>query len=134
MKFTFANKFAIGGFDDLLNIKLYRFPPNFYQEVQNATLANNEMVNSVESNGQMRISVFGEMQYNPKLAIIARVGLNIDDFSANKTDAGGGITTFMRAGFQYTPRKWADIGLSIGFDDLADAGSFGPQFLFLLRI
>ena len=37
IKFTFGDKFAIGGLDDLLNIRLTKFAPTFYQELQNAT-------------------------------------------------------------------------------------------------
>ena len=43
-------------------------------------------------------------------------------------------TTFVRAGFQWTPRRWVDLGLSVGFDDLAHAGTFGPQGYLALRI
>ena len=36
LKFVFADKFAIGGFDDLLNITLTKFAPSFYYEYDNA--------------------------------------------------------------------------------------------------
>ena len=43
-------------------------------------------------------------------------------------------STFIRAGLQYTPRHWVDVGLSLGFDDLAHLGTFGPQGFVALRI
>jgi len=32
IKFTFADKFAIGGLDDLLNIRVKKFAPSFYKQ------------------------------------------------------------------------------------------------------
>jgi hypothetical protein len=47
---------------------------------------------------------------------------------------GGGSRTFICAGIQWTPRHWADLGASIGFDDLAEGGSFSPALYAALRI
>lgn len=136
IKFTFADKFAIGGFDDLLNIKLDNFAPTFYQEVQNATNAVTTQTNTVHSAGELRFSAFGEYQYQPDLAIIARFGVQLEDFATGKTDGCNGEceTTFLHVGFQYSPRNYLDLGLSIGFDDLAHGGSFAPSGFLAFRI
>ncbi|HET9621907.1 MAG TPA: hypothetical protein VFP84_11110 [Kofleriaceae bacterium] len=136
IKFTFADKFAIGGLDDLLNIKLDTFAPTFYQEVQNATNANTNVTNTVQSAGELRVSAFGEYQYQPDLAIIARIGVQLEDFATGKTNgcAGECETTFLHVGFQYSPRNYLDLGLSIGFDDLAHGGSFAPSGFLAFRI
>jgi hypothetical protein len=42
--------------------------------------------------------------------------------------------SFIRAGFQYSPRKYLDLGLSIGFDDLSAVGSFAPAGFLAVRI
>jgi len=136
MKFTFADKFAIGGLDDLLNIRLSRFAPTFYQEQQNATNANDTMINTIKSQGELRVSVFGIYQYQPNLAIIGRTGIQMEDFASGKTDGCNGecLTTFIYAGFNYSPRRYLDLGLSIGFDDLAHGGSFAPAGFLAFRI
>jgi hypothetical protein len=137
MKFTFGDKYAIGGFDDLLNIKLSNFAPRFDQELFNAANAELERTNAKRSAGQLRISTFGVYQKDSKTALIGRIGFNMEDFAANSTQsdaAGGGITYFLRAGVNYTPRRYLDLGVSVGFDDLAHVGSFGPAALLAFRI
>lgn len=134
LKFVFGEKFALGGLDDLLSIRLSKFAPSFYQEatnVQNAKLVEN---NSVLSKGFLRFSAYGVYQHKPQLAIIGRLGVTMNDFSTTKSDGGGGLITFLRAGFQYTVKKRVDLGFSLGFDDLARGGSFGPAGLLNVRI
>jgi hypothetical protein len=136
IKFTFGDRFAIGGLDDFLNIKLDRFAPTFYQELQNATAANGTMTNTTQSAGELRFSLFGVYQYQPNFAVIGRTGIQMEDFATGKTNgcAGECLTTFISAGFRYTPRKYLDVGLSIGFDDLAHGGSFAPAGFLAFRI
>ena len=136
IKFRFGDKLALGGLDDLLNIKLDRFAPTFYQELQNATNANDTMTNTIKSAGELRVSVFGVYQYESDLAIIARTGIQMEDFATGKTDGCPGecLTTFIHAGFSYSPRRYIDLGLSIGFDDLAHGGSFAPAGFLAFRI
>jgi hypothetical protein len=136
IKFTFGDKLALGGLDDLLNIRLSRFAPTFYQELQNATNANDTMTGTIKSSGALRVSLFGVYQYQPDLAIIARTGIQMEDFATGKTDGCPGecMTTFIHAGFNYSPRRYLDLGLSIGFDDLAHGGSFAPAGFLAFRI
>jgi hypothetical protein len=136
IKFTFGDRFAIGGFDDLLNIKLDRFAPTFYQEAQNATAASGTMTNTTQSAGELRVSVYGVYQYQPNFAVIGRTGILMEDFATGKTNgcAGECLTTFISGGFRYTPRKYLDVGLAIGFDDLAHGGSFAPAGFLAFRI
>jgi hypothetical protein len=135
MKFRFGDKLALGGLDDLINISLYRFHPSFFQEVMNAQGASNFDNNTTQSRGSLRFSAFGEYQQNTKLALIGRIGVVMEDFATTRGNSGyGGISTFIRAGFQYTVRKYLDLGASLGFDDLARAGSFSPQLYGAVRI
>jgi hypothetical protein len=138
MKFTFGDKFALGGLDDLLNIKITKFAPSFYQEVQNAVGAANEVNHTQQSRGRLRFSAYGVYQYMPKTAMIGRFGVDNDLGTSGGGPAGTsgatGTTTFIRAGIQHTPRKYLDVGVSAGFDDLAHLGSFGLAFLLALRI
>jgi hypothetical protein len=41
---------------------------------------------------------------------------------------------FLRAGVNYTPKKFLDLGLSLGFDDMSETGSFGPAGFLAFRI
>ncbi|MBA2540354.1 MAG: hypothetical protein H0V17_12010 [Deltaproteobacteria bacterium] len=137
IKFQFGDKFALGGLDDLLNIKLSNFAPSFYQELTNAVNAELERTNGIRSAGQLRISGYGIYQHKPKTALIGRLGFNMEDFAATSTQsdaAGGGLTYFLRAGVQYSPRKFLDLGISLGFDDLAEIGTFGPAGFLAFRI
>ncbi|TMQ08193.1 MAG: hypothetical protein E6J90_41195 [Deltaproteobacteria bacterium] len=136
IKFTFGDKFAIGGLDDFLNIRIDRFAPTFYQELQNATNANDTMTNTIKSQGELRVSLFGIYQYEPDLAFIGRIGIQMEDFATGKTDGCTGecLTTFISAGVRYSPRKYLDLGFSIGFDDLAHGGSFAPAGFLAFRI
>lgn len=136
IKFTFGDKLALGGLDDLLNIRLDRFAPTFYQELQNATNANDTMTNTIKSQGELRVSLFGVYQYQPNLAIIARTGIQMEDFASGKTDGclGECLTTFIHAAFSYSARRYLDLGLQVGFDDLAHGGSFAPAGFLAFRI
>jgi hypothetical protein len=135
IKFTFGDKFAIGGLDDLLNITLDRFPTTYIQEVQNAQGAANDISHTTQSSGDLRISGYGIYQYQRNVAIIARFGIDEASFSANQNTNGyGGVATFLRGGLDWTPRPWVDLGFSLGFDDLGHVGTFGPEGYLALRI
>ncbi len=135
MRFRFLDgKLALGGLEDLLSIKLYRFPPSLTSEVVNAASAATFDSGTIQSRGAFRVSAYGVYQQSPKLAIIARGGVHLEDFSGTRSVAGGGSTTFLRAGLQYTAKKFLDVGGSLGWDDLSKVGAFAPQFYLQLRI
>lgn len=136
MKFVFGDKFAIGGLDDLLNIKISKFAPSFTSEYENAANAKTEMVSpGSESRGHLRFSTFGLYQYEKDLVLIGRFGLDFNDFATSKNDRGyGPATTFIRFGLDYSPRRYLDLGASIGFTDLSTFNSFGPAGYLALRI
>jgi hypothetical protein len=129
IKFILTDKLALGGMDDLLNIKLVKFAPSFYQEATNAQNAADYASNTTLSSGQLHVSAYGMYQYSPKFVIIGRLGVAIEDF-----DTLHGTTTFIRAGFDYSPRKFLDVGLSIGWDDLSISGGFAPAGYLAVRI
>ena len=139
IKFTFGDKFAIGGLDDLLTLRLSKFAPSFYQEIYNAQAAQHDTTNTQQSNGHLRFSFYGEYQQSDKLAFIGRIGIDSD---LGATSGGGGAgtnntagnATFIRAGLEFSPRHWFDIGGSVGWDDLTTLGTFGPQLYLALRI
>ncbi|MEO8554304.1 MAG: hypothetical protein ABI678_30215 [Kofleriaceae bacterium] len=139
IKFTFGDKFAVGGLDDLLNIKLSRFAPSLTNEEENAIQVRNDKINTQQSNGHLRFSFYGVYQHSDKLAILGRLGLDTDlgvtsGGGGAGTNSASGSQTFIRAGLQFSPRRYFDIGGSIGWDDLARLGSFGPQLTLALRI
>jgi hypothetical protein len=138
IKFSFGDKFALGGLDDLLNITLDRFAPSLYQEVYNAIGAQNDTNHTEQSRGHLRFSAYGVYQQQPNVAIIGRFGIDNDlglsGGGAAGTSSGGGTQTFIRLGVQWSPRKYFDFGGSLGWDSLATLGTFGPQLLLALRI
>ncbi len=127
IKFIFTEKFALGGMDELLTFKIRKFAPSFYQQATNAAYAA-APANTITSRGSIRPTVFGQYQQAPKLVLYGRLGINLEDFDGNRS------TTFIRAGFNYTPRRYLDLGLSLGFDDLSVKGSFAPAGFLALRI
>ena len=138
IKFTFGDKFSLGGFDDLLNIKISKFAPSFFSEQENATNASFQTNNTATPNGHLRFSGYAIYQQTSQLAIIGRVGVDSVIGSSSSSGAGtattGGNTTFLRGGIQYSPRKYVDVGGSVGFDDLSQGGSFAPEAYLALRI
>ncbi|MGE5183561.1 MAG: hypothetical protein ACM31C_15925 [Acidobacteriota bacterium] len=140
IKFHFGDKWAIGGLDDLLNIKLTKFAPDFYQEFNNAVAANNDKTNTEQQNGHVRVSAYGVYQARPNLAWIGRFGVDTalgtgsSNTSGNTMSTNGGTATFIRAGLQWSPRGRLDVGGSLGFDNLAHFGSFAPQAFLAVRI
>jgi hypothetical protein len=135
MRFRFGERLTIGGMDDLVHVAVEKFAPSLYQEGFNALAAATSLnSNTIQSRGALHFSGYGIYQYLPKLAIIGRAAVHLEDFSPNRTDGGGGITTSIRGGFQYTPRKFLDLGLSLGFDDLAHGGTFSPAGFLAVRI
>lgn len=139
MKFTFGDKFSVGGLDDLLNIRISKFAPSLTNEEENAIQVQNDKINTQQSNGHLRFSFYGEYQQSDKLAFIGRIGIDTDlgvtsGGGGAGTNSASGSATFIRAGLQFSPRRYFDAGINIGWDDLARLGSFGPQGFLALRI
>jgi hypothetical protein len=140
MKWRFGGgKYALGAFDDFFAVRVKRFVPTFDQEKPNADSAAQTRPggsNTLQSRGEIRFSVYGTMQYQPKTALLGRTGLAVRDFSSTATSVMGnsGLRYFLRAGVQHTPRKYLDVAFSIGFEDLGDPGTFGPSVLVAFRI
>jgi hypothetical protein len=134
LKFRFFNKLAIGGLDDLLSIKLTKFAPSFEYEYLNAYRAAANDLNTKSPDGFLRLAGYIVYQKDPKLALLGRFGITFEDFASERTSKGGGSTSFLRAGVEYTVKKYLDVGITLGFDDLSDLGSFGPWGLLAFRI
>jgi hypothetical protein len=137
MKFIFE-KFAIGGLDDVLNIRITKFAPRYDYEAFNHAAAFALESNTEQSRGYLRISGYGVYQHQPNLAIIGRVGidssLGAGGDSATGAASGSDAITFIKAGVQLTPKKFLDVGVMAGFEDLSRAGSFGLSGILALRI
>lgn len=139
IKFTFGDgKWALGGLDDIVSIKLHRFTPSFESEAVNAGSAAGQSNNTIQDNGRLHISAYGIYQLQPNLAFMGRIGVD-SSLGTNNNMAGAsaqesGSETFIHAGLQFSPRWWADLGFSLGFDDLTRKGSFAPEAYVVLRI
>ncbi len=125
MKFRFNDdKFAIQILDDLLNIALPfggEFAPSFYSELPNAVAADLDSTGSTQSRGRLRFTGTAIYQQMPNMAIIGRVELQFEDFATSIGDSGqGGATTSRPGGEQFSPKKFLDVGGTLGFDDLAE--------------
>lgn len=123
LKFRLTDKLAIGGMDDLLNIALpfgAEFAPSFYQEALNAAAAERDASGSTQSSGTLRLSGYGIYQQKANLAIIGRLAIEFEDFSSNRGTTGfGGTTTSIYGGASFSPKKFLDVGGTLGFDDLS---------------
>jgi hypothetical protein len=133
-KFTFFDKLSISGLDDLVNIKLTKFMPNFYYQSTNAAYAAAYDSHTAQQAGYLNFAFTATYQNDARTAFLLHAGVRLDDFSSTKTDAGGGSTTFLRVGIERTVKQFFDVGGSLGFDDLAHGGTFGPQVYAAVRI
>src|SRR5262245_32357541 len=122
LKFKLGDKLALGGMDDVLTIALpfgAKFAPSLYHEYINADRANRDANMTKQSAGALRFAGYAQYQQKPNMAIVGRLGLEFEDFSANRTDADGGATTFLHGGVLFSPKKFLDVGATLGFDDMA---------------
>jgi hypothetical protein len=123
LKFHITDQLAIGGMDDFINVALpfgAKFAPSLYQEGFNAVAADRDSTGSAQSQGTLRLSGFAIFQQAPNLAIIGRLALEFEDFSTNRGDTGyGGATTSIHGGVSFSPKKFIDVGGTLGFDDLS---------------
>ncbi|MBA3538669.1 MAG: hypothetical protein H0T79_03500 [Deltaproteobacteria bacterium] len=135
MRFRLTDQLTIGGLDDVLNIAVKEFAPSYYSEASNARQAAEitDMTNTVASSGTFRLAGYGIFQYQTKLAIVGSLGITVEDFAGNIPN-GGGVTTQIRGGIQYSPRRFLDLGVSIGWDDLATLETFAPAGYLAIRI
>lgn len=134
----FGGRIAIGGLDDLLEFALGDFPPLVYNEDYNAIAANTlSTSNTSQASGVLRISVYGVYQLQREIAIIARLGEQ-DFLGGPSGGAGAGndssAQTFLFGSVQWSPRPNIDVGATLGFYDLSQAGSFGPSAFAALRL
>ena len=137
LKFVF-DKLAIGGMDDVLNIKIIQFAPRYDYEYFNHASSFALDSNSEQSRGLLRFSGFVAYQQKPNLAILGRIGIQ-SDLGAGGSSATGAsgtseTTTFIKAGIQATPKKFLDVGILAGFEDLSRKGSFGLTGILAVRI
>lgn len=135
LKFVLTPKFAVGGLDDFLAFKVTQFAPSMEYEYLNAGRAAARDTNTSTSAGYIRFGAYGVYQQSPQLALIGRFGVTLEDFSTTRSEGSdGGVVTHLRAGLEYTVKSYLDLGISLGFDDLDDLGSFGPTGLLAFRI
>lgn len=138
MKFVFGNKVAIGGLEDVVNIRITEFPPNLELEQVNAAAAFNKMSNSVQSRGHIRISGYGEYQQSMKTALQLRFGVETDlgggGSNGAATSSGSSSRSFIRAGVLHSPMKNLDVGGGLGFEDLSSKNSFTVAATLAFRI
>ena len=138
MKFIINEKLALGGLEDVINIRIHEFPPSFNQELFNAQGAYNKMNNTEQSRGILRFSGFAEYQQSPKLALLGRIGIESDlgagGGGAAGSTTGSATTTFLRGGLLFTPKKFLDVGGTLGFDDLSTYRSFAFAGFLAVRI
>jgi len=137
LKFRFG-KFALGGMDDIVNIRIKEFAPRYDYEQFNQVVAEALDANTETSRGYIRFSAYGIYQKSANLAIIGRVGIENDLGSGGSsglgTGGGSGATTFLKGGVQFSPKKFFDIGALAGFEDLSRKGSFGLTGFLAVRI
>ena len=127
MKFRLGDKLAVGGMEDVLNIAFPKdagfagFAPDYYQEEKNAIGAARDENMTVQSDGFLRFSGYAQYQHKPNLAIVGRFALELEDFATTKTAACSDecAITSLHGGVMFTPKKFLDVGGTLGFDDLS---------------
>lgn len=137
MRFIFE-KFTLGGLDDVLNIRISKFAPRYDYEAYNHAAAAALDSNTEQSRGTIRVGGYGIYQQSQKLAVIGRIGIDFDLGSGSGagpgTSSASEAQTYLKGGIQFTPKKFLDVGILAGFEDLARAGSFGLTGILAVRI
>jgi hypothetical protein len=137
LKFKFGDKFAIGGLDDVFNIKIDNFAPSFYNEYYNAVSGYSATHGTEVPAGILTIAAYAVYQLQRDLAVFGRFG-DQDFLGGASGNAGanqlGGNTEFLYGGLQWSPSPSFDVGASIGWDDLGHIGSFAPAAFAALRM
>jgi hypothetical protein len=139
MKFIFE-KFAIGGLDDVINIKIAEFAPRYdYELINNIAAAGigDNGNNTQQSRGFIRLAGYGIYQQKPNLALIGRLGAEFNLGAGGSAGAAGTSSEtqyFLKAGVQFSPRRFLDVGVLAGFEDLSKSGSFGLTGILAVRI
>jgi hypothetical protein len=129
VKFTFFDKLAIGGLDDLLDIRITKFVPSFNSELQNEVNGGFIRNNTVTDKGTLRFSGYLTYQYEPKLALYGRISIINKNFDGVQSDV------LLVGGLQYPPRRYLDVGANLGFQDLTvPSQTFGLSLFGALRI
>jgi hypothetical protein len=129
IKFTFFDKLAIGGLDDLLEIRLHKFMPSFGSQLENDVNAGYIANNTVTSKGALRFSGYVTYQYEPRLALFGRLSVINRNFDSIQNDV------LLVGGLQYSPRRYVDVGASVGWQDLTvPSQTFGLNLFAALRI
>lgn len=137
MRFIFE-KFTLGGLDDVLNIRITKFAPRFDYEAYNQAAAFALDSNTEQSRGFIRVGGYGIYQQSQKLALMGRVGIDFNLGSGGGSGAGTASAsetqTYLKGGVQLTPKRFLDVGILAGFEDLSRAGSFGLTGILAVRI
>jgi hypothetical protein len=129
LNFRFGDKVTVGGLGDLLEIRATKFVPSYNIELENELHAQQIKTNTTTSKGRLRFAGFGAYQHKPNLAFIGQLGVTAEDFASND------LRYLMRGGLMFTPKRYLDLGASIGFDDLQAASeTFGIELSLAVRI
>ena len=129
IRFRFGPKVTVGGLGDLLDIRVSKFVPSFYSEYANEGLAEAYRTNTTKPTGNLRFAGYGIYQQKPNLALYGRIGVTARDFSSLD------LLYLLRAGLSFSPKRFIDLGASVGFDDLALPGrTFGFEASATFRI
>jgi hypothetical protein len=129
IRFRFGPKVSLGGLDDLLQIRTSKFVPSFTSELENESRKQDVKTNTSTLKGNLRFVGYGVYQQKANLAFFGRLGVTARDFSSND------LLYLLRAGLQFSPKRFVDLGASIGFDDLAQpTRTFGLELSAAVRI
>ena len=125
LKFTFGDKFAVGGLNDFIDIRLHNFVPSLTDERSNSQSAVLSNTHTSLPNGSLNFVGYGIYQIQPNLAVIGELGGELLNFSSQNTIYP------LKATIQISPVRTVDLSLTAGWDDLNNATS---TFGFLAQI
>lgn len=129
MRFRIGDKLLLGGLNDLLQIRLKGFVPSLTSEASNEASASAVRTNTTTAKGALILGGYGVYQHKANMAFIGRLAITANDFSSLD------LRYLLRAGLQYSPKRYLDLSASLGFDDMALPGrTFGVELGLAVRI
>ena len=125
LKFTFGDKFAVGGLNDFVDIRLHSFVPSLTDQSVNSASAVQANTHTSLPKGSLNFVAYGIYQIQSNLALIAQLGGELVDFSSQNT------VYPLNATIQISPVRTVDLSLTAGWQDLNNASS---SFGFLAQV
>ena len=115
LKVQLSERLALFVGRDAVRVRVKRFVPRLGDPRHNRDMGLADEINTKLSRGEIRVVGGVIVQVNRAFSIVGEGGVVADDFSNKDPSAP------LHVSLHYAPRRWLDLGVRLGFDDLGVA-------------